>query len=275
LATQHSVAHVFNRRGRGDAGVVDQAIEPAPSKLAVHGVSSGGDLRALGDVDLYREHSAAALGGQRPSELQLIEDAGQVAIIAIEGERAQVALKKAFREIEESEARLRTIIDVIPQLIVVLSTTGSPLYANRALLEYTGLAEGDAMAPDLHGKISHPEDIARFQELRRQGLAQGVAFETEERTLRHDGQYRWFIVRYNPLRDEQGSVLRWYATGTDINERKQAEERVQNENLALREDIDHASLFEEIVGSSLQPVLAQVEKVAETDSTVLILGETR
>ena len=70
--------------------------------------------------------------------------------------------------------------------------------------------------------------------------------------------------------------MRWYATGTDIEERKQAEERVRKENLALREEIDHSSMFEEIVGSSepLRKVLVQVAKVAPTDATVLILGET-
>jgi formate hydrogenlyase transcriptional activator len=93
---------------------------------------------------------------------------------------------------------------------------------------------------------------------------------------RHDGQYRWFLIRYNPFRDEQGRVIRWYATGTDIEDRKQAEERIQKENLALREDIDRSSRFEEIVGSSdaLRKVLSQVAKVAPTDSTVLISGET-
>jgi formate hydrogenlyase transcriptional activator len=93
---------------------------------------------------------------------------------------------------------------------------------------------------------------------------------------RCDGQYRWFLVQYRPLRNEQGEVIRWYATGTDIHDRKQAEERTRRENLALREEIDQASMFEEIVGSSeaLRHVLLQVAKVAPTDSTVLISGET-
>src|SRR5207247_9556817 len=82
--------------------------------------------------------------------------------------------------------------------------------------------------------------------------------------------------RYNPFRDEQGHLVRWYATGTDIDDRKRSEERTQNENLVLREEIDRSSMFEEIVGSSepLRRVLSQVAKVAPTDSTVLILGET-
>ena len=78
----------------------------------------------------------------------------------------------------------------------------------------------------------------------------GTPFEVELRARRKDGQYRWFLMRYNPLRDDEGRIIRWYATGIDIDDRKRAEERVQKENLALREEIDHSSMFEEIVGSS-------------------------
>src|SRR5207245_7042674 len=114
------------------------------------------------------------------------------------------------------------------------------------------------------------------REERRAALARGLPFEIEQRALRKDGQYRWFLIRYNPFRDEQGRLVRWYATGTDIDDRKRSEERTQNENLVLREEIDRSSMFEEIVGSSepLRRVLSQVAKVAPTDSTVLILGET-
>jgi len=107
-------------------------------------------------------------------------------------------------------------------------------------------------------------------------LARGLPFEIEQRALRKDGQYRWFLIRYNPFRNEKNEVIRWYATGTDIDDRVRAEERTRNENLALREQIDRDSMFEEIVGSSaaLRKVLRQVAKVAPSDSTVLILGET-
>src|SRR5262249_2126319 len=97
-----------------------------------------------------------------------------------------------------------------------------------------------------------------------------------QRAKGKDGEYRWFLIQHNPLRDERGHVVRWYATGTDINERKRSEDRTRNENIALREEIVGSSLFEEIVGSSesLRLALVQVSKVAPTDSTVLILGET-
>src|SRR5437867_8618099 len=175
-----------------------------------------------------------------------------------------------------SEQEARRIVDAIPQTIVVLSPDGAALYANRSVLAYAGLTIDEVMAADFRTRVFHPEDVARLLDQRRDGLARGRPFELEQRARRHDGQYRWFLVQYNPVRDEQGRTVRWYATGTDIDDRKRAEERTRNENLALREDTARALMFEEIIGSSpaLQRVLAQVAKVATTDSTVLILGET-
>jgi formate hydrogenlyase transcriptional activator len=118
--------------------------------------------------------------------------------------------------------------------------------------------------------------VERLRDERQRALSRGIPFENEQRARRKDGQYRWFLIRYNPLFDEQGHLLHWYATGTDIEDRKQVEERMRNENLALREEIDRSSMFEEIVGSSkvLRKVLVQVDRVAPTESTVLIVGET-
>src|SRR6202041_3258733 len=81
---------------------------------------------------------------------------------------------------------------------------------------------------------------------------------------------------FNPMLDEQRQITRWYVAMVDIEDRKKAERRLQNENVALREEIDRASMFEEIVGSSpaLHAVLSLISKVAPTDSTVLITGET-
>jgi formate hydrogenlyase transcriptional activator len=94
--------------------------------------------------------------------------------------------------------------------------------------------------------------------------------------LRHDGKYRWFLFRYKPLKDQLGRITRWVVSALDIDDRKRSEERLQRENVALREEIDKASMFERIIGTSpaLQTVLSRVSKVAPTDSTVLITGET-
>ena len=155
-----------------------------------------------------------------------------------------------------------------------MHTDGTVLYANQTVLNYLGFTLQDVRRD--RARVFHCEDLARVREECRKGLAGDVPFENEQRVLGKNGKYRWFLVRYNPLRDEQGKVLRWYATGTDINDRKQAEERMRNKSLALREDMDRNSMFEEIIGSSdiLRRALSQVSKVAPTESTVLILGET-
>src|SRR5580692_10715850 len=144
------------------------------------------------------------------------------------------------------------------------------------MLDYTGLTIQDELASDFCARTCHPEDLERAGEEREAGFARGLPFEIKLRALRKDGQYHWLLLRFNPLRDEQGNLVRWYATGTDIDDRKRAEDRTRNENVALREDIVRSSMFEEIVGSSepLRRVLVQVSKVAPTDSTVLVLGET-
>ena len=186
------------------------------------------------------------------------------------------ALKQTEEKLRDDERELRRITDAIPQAIVVLDPSGAPLYANRATLDYTGLSADDVAGPGFREQTFHPEDLERLREERQTALERGLPFEAEMRALRKDGEYRWFLIRYNPFRNEQNQVTRWYATGTDIDDRVRAEERTRNENLALREQIDRNSMFEDIVGSSeaLRRVLRQVTKVAPSDSTVLILGET-
>lgn len=177
--------------------------------------------------------------------------------------------------LRQNELEWRHITDAIAVNVVVQSPTGTCLFANRTALEYWGLKLEDVMVANYRAPV-HPDDAAQMLARRQEGLAKGIQFETELRSLRRDGEYRWFLWRYVPVSDAQGQILRWYVTGTDIDDRKRAEDRMRNETFALREDIDRASMFEEIVGSSpaLQRVLSQVAKVANTDATVLILGET-
>jgi PAS domain S-box-containing protein len=233
-------------------------------------VSEHGTL--LGTFGLH--HAQAKSVGD--DDVELLEKAGHIALIAIERDRAQKALTQALAEVKKSEGELRTIVDMIPQLIAVLAPDGQALYVNQSTLEYTGLAADQARGVEFRQRVFHPDDVERLGDERRRALERGEPFENEQRARRHDGMYRWFLIRYRPLRDERGRVVRWYATATDIDERKRSEDRIHNENLALREEIDRSSMFEEIVGSSppLRRVLTLVEKVAPTDSTVLITGET-
>jgi formate hydrogenlyase transcriptional activator len=185
-------------------------------------------------------------------------------------------LKRAEAKLRQDEQELRRITDAIPLSIVVLNPNGRAIYANRVALDYTGLTLDDVAGNSFRERVFHPEDIERLRKCRQESLAAAVSFENEQRALGKDGKYRWFLVRYNPLLDEDGKVVRWYASGTDIDDRKKSEDRTRNENIALRDEVDKASMFEEIVGesASLQSVLAHVAKVAPSDSTVLITGET-
>jgi len=183
--------------------------------------------------------------------------------------------KRAEQELRRSETELQQMLDFAPQLIAVFGPSRERLFINRVALDYFDLTLNE-WRNTAHGSVGHPDDSKRVQIQWDSAMSSGSAFEIEARMRKSDGSYRWFLIRYNPVRDEQGQVTRWYAAGTDIEDRKQAEERLQRENAALREELDQASMFEEIVGSSepLRKVLSQVSKVAPSDSTVLILGQT-
>ena len=148
--------------------------------------------------------------------------------------------KRAEDALRKSEQELRGIVDALPQTIVVLGAEGTGLYANQPLLDYTGLTMEQLLTPDARGNpvLFHPEDWARLQVERLQGIARKMPFEIEWRVRRKDGQYRWFLVRYHPLRDEQGRILRWYASGTDIDDRKRAEDALRQSEQELRLLID-------------------------------------
>src|SRR5216683_4843152 len=173
--------------------------------------------------------------------------------------QARAELEQAFEEIARSETELRTIIDAIPQLIIAVAADGNLLSANQAALEYTGLRR-EEVGSERFREVFHPEDSERLRDERAAAISRGLPFEYERRVRRRDGQFRWFLIQYNPLRDERGKVIRWYATGTDIHDRKQTEERTRQENIALREQIDQVFMFEEIVGSSnaLKTVLSSI-----------------
>jgi len=184
----------------------------------------------------------------------------------------QEELTKALRK---SEEELRQMLNLAPQIIGVLGPHRERLYANRVALAYYGVTIEEWRQRSFGPEV-HPDDFDRVKALVERSVAHPAAYESEMRLRKGDGTYRWFLVRYNPLHDDQGQLIRWYLACTDIDDRKSAEERLQQENVALREEIDKTSMFEEIVGASpaLTALLSRVSKVAGSDSTVLITGET-
>jgi formate hydrogenlyase transcriptional activator len=185
--------------------------------------------------------------------------------------------KIAEQRIREQETELRQILDLTPQHIGVLAPDGSRLYVNQTALEYFGITLEQWREPGrVPNSLAHPEDREQFLYERKKRFLEGKPHEFEARLLRHDGEFRWFLFRQTPLKDERGHITRWYGTATDIEDRKRAEEEIRKENIALREELGKTSMFEEVIGTSpaLQMVLARAAKVAPTDSTVLIMGET-
>jgi formate hydrogenlyase transcriptional activator len=185
-------------------------------------------------------------------------------------------LRGREEQLRESEKELRQVIEFVPAHVFVVRPDGRGIYANRAILEYYGFTLEEWLAEGVPNRVVHPEDLERYVNARQKGLAGSAPFEMDVRRRRKDGQYRWFLCRFNPMQDEKGNALRWYVAQTDVEEGKQAAQRAHNENLALREEVVRSSMFEEIVGSSdkLIRVLSDVARVAPADSTVLILGET-
>jgi formate hydrogenlyase transcriptional activator len=274
----------FNQRFREYTGLSSEQLYGAEWKSAVH----RDDIQPLETWWQNLRHSQEA----GTTEVRLRRFDGefrwfQIAAAPIHDEKANLVrwcgistdiddLKCSERKVRQEEADLRTITDAIRQSIVVLAPDGTTLYANRVALDHTGLTLDEVNKQGFFARAFHPDDVERVRDERSVGLSKRVPFELEIRTLFKNGQYRWQLIQYNPLKDKSGQIIRWYATATDIDDRKKTEERLQNENIVLREEIDRSSMFEEIVGSCkpMRQVLKQVEKVAPSDSTVLILGET-
>jgi PAS domain S-box-containing protein len=184
--------------------------------------------------------------------------------------------QKATQKLEEQEKELRQVLDLAPQLVSVNEGPDNKrLYANRGLLDYLGTTLNEWRQRSA-GSDGHPDDMRRLSTYMAHSMSAGSPFAMETRIRKGDGSYRWFLGRFNPMRDDKGNIRRWYVAFTDIDDRKSSQERLQEENVALREEIDKTSMFEEIIGSSpaLIAVLSRVAKVAGSDSTVLVTGET-
>jgi len=179
-------------------------------------------------------------------DLVRVETAAQLALIAIESERAQTALQSALVDIKRSEDRLRTIIDTIPALVWCFRPDGTVNYFNQPWHDYTGISREEAYGfgevssgTDVARAIIHPDDapgiLAKWQQQILPGTKPG---EFEVRMRRHDGEYRWFMVRLEPMLNDSGRVLQWYGINTDIEDLKRAETKLRQDEQELRRIVD-------------------------------------
>jgi PAS domain S-box-containing protein len=150
----------------------------------------------------------------------------------------QQALESAFQEMEALKNQFRLAIDTIPGLVWSALPDGSTEFLNQRWLDYTGLSLKEGVDWTI---AAHPEDRARLVEEWRAALASGRPLEAEGRLRRADGQYRWFLIRSVPLRDETGSIVKWYGKSADIEDRKQAEAQLRESEQSYRRIVDTAS----------------------------------
>jgi formate hydrogenlyase transcriptional activator len=198
-------------------------------------------------------------------------------------------LKQTEEGLRASERSWRQIVDCIPGFVTTATAAGEVEFFNQQSLNYFGRTL-EELKSWMTIDVIHPSDLPQVIAGFRHSIETGQPWDIVERLRRADGVYRWFQSHIVPQRDAEGRIIRWFSSMADIDDRKRAENELQKafdeikklkdqlleENIALRQEIDQASLFEEIVGSSkaLRNTLAQVARVAPTDSTVLITGET-
>jgi PAS domain S-box-containing protein len=146
---------------------------------------------------------------------------------------AQQKLQAAFDDLKKSEDRLRLVVDTIPTLVWRAGVDGNPDFLNQTALDYTGLSLDQAA--DGWPRAFHPDDLAgmleKWQAIRNSGVRGGL----EARLRRFDGEYRWFLLEAEPLRDEAGNIVKWYGSSTEIEDRKRAEERLRRSEAKLAE----------------------------------------
>jgi len=182
------------------------------------------DGRVLGTFAVFQDHPAS------PTQVQqdLIAQVTHIASIAIERALADEALRS-------SERNLSLTINTIPTFISVSRPDGTVLSVNQAALDYHGITLQDVQKGDFRTRFFHPDDAERVREERKEALKRPLQFEYETRALGKDGKYRWFLVRCNPLLDDQGRIDRWYAIAFDIEDRKRAQEDVRRSEAFLAE----------------------------------------
>ena len=134
--------------------------------------------------------------------------------------------KRAEEAVLRSEKELRNVIETIPISVWTALPDGTVDFVSRHWREHSDLSEENASGAGWQTAL-HPDDMDRHLEKWRASLATGAPFENEARRRAADGEYRWFLARAVPLRDEQGNILKWYGITMEIEDRKRAEEQLR------------------------------------------------
>jgi PAS domain S-box-containing protein len=180
-----------------------------------------------------------------------------------------------IQQLRSQEKHLRDVVETIPAMAFSARTDGSTEFVNRPWLDYSGLSEKANLDSGWQLTI-HPGDLDEHLSKWQASLATGAPFENETRQRGANGEYRWFLVRAVPLRDEHGNILKWYGTLTDIEDRKRSEQERERFR-QLQADLAHenrVSMMGELA-ASLSHELKQPITAAITDATTCLRWLTR
>lgn len=183
--------------------------------------------KVLGTLAIYHRK----LCTPSPIELEAITLLSQTAALVIEQNTEQKQRIQAEAALRASEARQRFMLSSMPQKIFTARAGGEMDYFNPEWAEYTGQTFGQLKSGGWRQFI-HSDDAALNVRMWQHCIATGEPFHCEHRFRRGDGEYRWHLSRARPMRDEQGNVLMWVGSSTDVHEVKEADRR-KNEFLAM------------------------------------------
>jgi len=176
--------------------------------------------------------------------------------------RDATAERAAERALKDRERQFVSLANAMPQLVWTESPDGAHEYFNRGWYAYTGLTEEESRAADAWPRVMHADDEARVRGRWARSRASGELYETEFRLRRHDGAYRWFLVRAVADRDSNGNILRWLGTCTDIHNTKQTEDTLRRTEAALRDADRRKDVFLATLAHELRNPLAPIRNAA-------------
>jgi len=233
-----SVASAGLGRNGGIGGIVAgswMATFPGETERLVFDVATNQATTVLQQAWLLREHRrvAADLDETEIAEPRRTEHALQANELNFQ------LTKRAEDALHESERNLKLTIDTIPAMAWSARPDGSAEFVNEHYISFTGLSAEQASGWGWTRAV-HPGDLDDLTATWQRILASEAAGEAEARLRRHDGAYRWFLFRANPLRDESGAIVKWYGVSTDIEDRKRAEQELRRSEARKTAILDSA-----------------------------------
>ncbi|MEQ1953956.1 PAS domain-containing sensor histidine kinase [Mesorhizobium yinganensis] len=157
--------------------------------------------------------------------------------------------KKAEAALGERERELRLLVDTVPTMIWLMTPAGLPYYFNKRFVDWAGIDSAKEQPRGTrqfasHVGLFHPDDRAAVKAVFEKSFARGEPLQHKGRLCRKDGEYRWIDSRFEPLRDEDGTILRWYGVNFDIDDEVRAQESLRLADERLARALRAASLSE-------------------------------